>query len=190
MFTWVCGCRSESNGNWRRWGLQWEYVSGKRQSTRHVCRFDQLSLFGETGTISPHIFSFPTDDKHLSPSSTHPSLLSFSSLPPSFPHSAHPSLSLFLYGWVVIFPWDSGGGELSRAYCFIISNKAGNMFRPPHSETLRQKQISTGMSFLCIHSIFLWQSYTYSLFFLSTFSLFMTHLKVCLCLFVFKVMFE
>lgn len=31
----------------------WEYVSGKWHSTRHVCRFDQLSLslFGEAGTI-------------------------------------------------------------------------------------------------------------------------------------------
>lgn len=45
-------------------------------------------------------------------------------LPPFSSSTHHPSLSLFFYGWVVIFPWDSGGGELSRECCFIVPNKS------------------------------------------------------------------
>lgn len=90
--------------------------------------------------LSSHSF---LNDKHLSPllpptTSFFPSSSSFSS---SSTH--HPSLCFFLCGWVEIFPWDSGGGELSRACYFIFPNKAGNMFRPPHcgftDETLWQK---------------------------------------------------
>lgn len=61
------------------------------------------------------------DDKHLPPFPVqHPSaafLLLLSFIQPS-------SLWFPLFnGWVVIFPWDSRGGELSRACCFIMSNK-------------------------------------------------------------------
>lgn len=41
------------------------------------------------------------------------------------PSFIQPSSLLFplFNGWVVMFPWDSWGGELSRARCFIMPNK-------------------------------------------------------------------
>lgn len=101
-------------------------------------------------------FPFP-NDKHLS--------LSSSALPPPPPPSFPlPSLSLFLYGWVVIFPWDSEGGELSRACCFIIPNKEENMFRPPHPE-FRWKP-SDRNSFFCRHALLV---HTFPLFYIMLF---------------------
>lgn len=143
MFT----CVSKSSGNWRRWGQQWEDVSGKWHSIRHECRFDQVPLLNEAGNTFLHILFLTINiSLSLSPSSTIPSPLSSPSSPPPFPHPPIiPLCPSFFYGWVVIFPWDSGGGELSRTRCFIIPNKAGDKFRPPHlgfsDETLRQKPI-------------------------------------------------
>lgn len=127
---------------WRRWGQQCKYVSGNWHSSRHMCVFNNLlSLINEAGTtclltlslaINISLLYFPPTTTLL------PSSFSFFS---SSTH--HPSLFFPLYGWVVIFPWDSGGGELSRACYFIFPNKAGNMFRPPHpgftEETFWQK---------------------------------------------------
>lgn len=65
-----------------------------------------------------------TFDRSPLPDNKHPLC---SSIPPSLPSSPlrrcthHP---FSVYGWVVIFPWDSGGGELSRIRCFIIPNKS------------------------------------------------------------------
>lgn len=112
-----------------------EYFSGKWRPTMHVCCFDQLSLLNEANKhLSTHPLLSLTIIISLSLSPSHHSSFSPSSSTSfSFFSSSthHPSLSPFFYGWVVIFPWDSGGGELSRACCFIIPNKTGNMFRPP-----------------------------------------------------------
>lgn len=116
------------------------YVPGKWQPIRRECRLDRLPLLNEAGNTFLHILS-PTINISPFHHPITPFLPSFSSLFSSSTH--YPSLSLFFYGWVVLFPWDSGGGELSRTRCFIITNKAGNKFRPPHlgfsDETLRQK---------------------------------------------------
>lgn len=90
---------------------------------------------GENMTLK-HPF---TNDKHL----------------PSFPIQ-HPITILLLLqfiqpsslafplfnGWVVIFPWDSWGGELSRRCCFITPNKGTcsdhltlGAAMKPHTET-------------------------------------------------------
>lgn len=62
-------------------------------------------------TNDKHLFSFlvqyPVAALLLLPSFIQPSFLSFP----------------LLNGWVVIFPWDSWGGELSRTRCFIMPNK-------------------------------------------------------------------
>lgn len=104
-------------------------------NNRHVWGFDQLSLLNKPGDTS---LPFPVD-KHLSFSLHLP--INSSSF---FSSSTHHPLSQCFYGWVVIFPWDSGGGELSRACCFIPNN-ARNMFRPPclgfTNEALTQKLI-------------------------------------------------
>lgn len=83
----------------------------------HLCdRVETEEDEGENMTLK-HPF---TNDKHLPPFPIqHPiiALLLLRFIQPS-------SLSFPLFnGWVVIFPWDSGGGELSRTRCFIMPNK-------------------------------------------------------------------
>lgn len=102
---------------------------------------------GENMTLK-HPF---TNDKHL----------------PSFPVQ-HPITTLLLLqfiqpsslafplfnGWVVIFPWDSWGGELSRRCCFITPNKGtcsdhltlGAVMKPSHRNqalATRQRVLSS-----------------------------------------------
>lgn len=91
---------------------------------------------------------------NISPPLSHHHL--FFSPPHPFSQSTHCSVSLFFYGWLPIFPWDSGGGEFSRRCCFIIPNKSGNMFRPPYigftGETHRQKLFFSCLHVLLMHS--------------------------------------
>lgn len=145
---------SKSSGKWRRWGQQGECVCAGLIPTLEQSR----EHFFHSSS-----FLHPLDDKHLSPSlfSAIPSHLSSPSPPPPFPHPLLITLSFFFYGWVLIFPWDSRGGELSRMHCFIIPNKAGNKFRPPQlglsDETLAQKPFFFSCSvFVCHVASFLY----------------------------------
>lgn len=84
---WMIPCGSESSGNWRRWGQQWDYVSGKWLSISHECRFDQLPLSNEQETLLYTSLPLP-NDKHLFLFHTPPC-----SLVPPPPPPPHPPVS-------------------------------------------------------------------------------------------------
>lgn len=134
----------------RRVNVQWE-VKKMRAAVSLWETSAGLIHYHEAGST---FFSHPPPDKHLSPPlfTAVPSHLSSPPPPPFFPHPLLITLSFFFYGWVVIFPWDSSGGELSRMHCFIIPNKTGNKFRPPQLE-LSDENLAQKLFFSCSVSV-------------------------------------